>query len=42
MGVLHSYALMIVLRFYHNHFIDVYCHKLVVALEFMFYAGQGK
>ena len=34
MGVLYSYTLMIVLLFYRNHFIDVYCHMLVAALEF--------
>jgi hypothetical protein len=33
--LLHSYASMIVLLFCCNHFIDVYCHMLIAALEFM-------
>ena len=33
--VLHSYAYMIVLLFCRNHFIEVYCHVLIAALEFM-------
>ena len=33
--LLHSYASMIVLLSCHNHFIDVYCHMLIAALEFM-------
>ena len=32
--LLHSYASMTVLLFCHNHFIDVYCHMLIAALEF--------
>ena len=32
--MLHSYSSMIVLLFCHNHFIDVYCHMLIAALEF--------
>jgi hypothetical protein len=33
--MLHSYASMIVLLFCHNHFINVYCHMLIAALDFM-------
>jgi len=33
--VLHSYANMIVLLFCRNHFIDVYCHMLIAALQFV-------
>jgi len=33
--LLHSYVLMIVLLFCRNHFIVVYCHMLIAALEFM-------
>jgi len=33
--MLHCYASMIELLFCCNHFIDVYCHMLIAALEFM-------
>ena len=33
--MLRSYALMIVLLFCRNHFIDVYGHMLIAALDFM-------
>jgi len=33
--LLHSYANMNVLLSCHNHFIAVYCHKSIAALEFM-------
>ena len=33
--LLHSYASMIVLLFCRTHFIEVYCHMLIAALEFM-------